>query len=89
VRRFVPAQRYPSIYLTNGVVVAEEAQINNSQRPVARGKLTVRQAASVAGGLAVLSFVGSFAVGSLMVWSVVMALALGWLYSSPPLYLKR
>ena len=78
-----------SVYIFNGVMDVEEDRINASSRPVARGKLRVAHAASVAGSLAVLSVLGSFAVGSLMVWSVVMALALGWLYSGPPLYLKR
>jgi 4-hydroxybenzoate polyprenyltransferase len=78
-----------SVYILNGVMDVEEDRINSSSRPVARGKLSVAQAAGVAGGLAVLSVVGSFALGSLMVCSVVVALALGWLYSGPPFYLKR
>ncbi len=78
-----------SVYILNGIMDLEEDRINASSRPVASGKLKVTQAAGVAGGLAVLSVVGSFAVGSTMVWSVVVALALGWLYSGPPFYLKR
>lgn len=78
-----------SVYILNGVMDVEEDQINNSSRPVASGKLRVVQAAGVAGGLAVLGVSGSFALGGLMVWSVVVALALGWLYSGPPFYLKR
>lgn len=78
-----------SIYILNGVMDVEEDQINGSSRPVASGKLKVTQAATAAGGLAVLSVVGSLTLGSLMVWSVVALLALGWLYSGPPLYLKR
>ena len=78
-----------SVYILNGVMDVEEDQINGSSRPVARGKLKVTQAAGVAGGLAALSVIGSLALGSLMVWSVVVALALGWLYSGPPFYLKR
>jgi 4-hydroxybenzoate polyprenyltransferase len=78
-----------SVYIFNGVMDVEEDRINASSRPVARGKLRVAQAASVAGGLAVVSVVGSFALGSLMVGSVAVALALGWLYSGPPFYLKR
>jgi 4-hydroxybenzoate polyprenyltransferase len=78
-----------SAYILNGVMDVEEDRINGSSRPVASGKLKVAQAAGVAGGLAVLSVVGSFALGSLMVWSVIVALALAWLYSGPPLYLKR
>jgi 4-hydroxybenzoate polyprenyltransferase len=78
-----------SIYILNGVMDVEEDQINGSSRPIASGKLKVAQAAAAAGGLAVLSVAGSLALGSLMVWSVVVLLALGWFYSGPPLYLKR
>lgn len=67
----------------------EEDQITGSSRPVARGKLKVVQAAGAVLGLAILSVVGSLVLGSLMVWSVLVALALGWLYSGPPFYLKR
>lgn len=78
-----------SAYILNGVMDVEEDRINGSSRPVARGKLKVAQAAGVAGGLAVLGVVGGLALGSLMAWSVVAALSLGWLYSGPPFYLKR
>ncbi len=78
-----------SVYVFNGVMDVEEDQINGSLRPVASGKLKIAQATGVAGGLAALSVIGSLALGSLMVWSVVVALALGWLYSGPPFYLKR
>lgn len=78
-----------SVYILNGVMDVEEDRINGSSRPVASGKLTVAQAAGIAGRLAVLSVVGGFALGSLMVCSVVVALVLGWLYSGPPFYLKR
>ena len=78
-----------SVYILNGVMDVEEDQINGSSRPVASGKLKVAQAAATAGGFAVLSVVGSLALGSLMVGSVVVALVLGWLYSGPPFYLKR
>lgn len=78
-----------SVYILNGVMDVEEDRINGSSRPVASGKLSVAQATWVTAGLAVLSVVGSFALGSLMVLSVVVLLALGWLYSGPPLYLKR
>jgi 4-hydroxybenzoate polyprenyltransferase len=73
----------------NGVMDVEEDRINGSSRPVASGKLRVAHAAGVTGGLAALSVAGSFALGSTMVWSVVVLLALGWLYSGPPFYLKR
>src|SRR5919199_4456686 len=78
-----------SVYIFNGVMDVEEDRINGSSRPVASGKLRVAHAAGVTGGLAALSVTGSFALGSTMVWSVVVLLALGWLYSGPPFYLKR
>ncbi len=78
-----------SAYILNGVMDVEEDQINGSSRPVASGKLKVAQAAGIAGGLAGLSILGSFALGGLMVLSVAVALVLAWLYSGPPLYLKR
>jgi 4-hydroxybenzoate polyprenyltransferase len=78
-----------SVYILNGVMDVEEDRINNSSRPLASGKLTVAQAASVTAGLALLSTMGSFALGGLMAGSVVTLLALGWLYSGPPFYLKR
>ncbi len=78
-----------SVYIINGVMDVEEDRVNGSSRPVATGKLTVRQAAGVAGGLAVLSVAGSFLLGGLMVCSVAAALVMGWLYSGPPFYLKR
>src|ERR687886_1192506 len=78
-----------SVYILNGVMDVEEDRINSSSRPVARGKLKVAHAAGVSGGLAALSVAGSFALGSTMVWSVVVLLALGWFYSGPPFYLKR
>ncbi len=78
-----------SVYILNGVMDVEEDRINGSSRPIASGKLKVEQAAGVTAGLAVLSVAGSFALGGLMVGSVVVLLALGWLYSGPPFYLKR
>lgn len=78
-----------SVYILNGVMDVEEDQVNGSSRPVARGKLTVAQAAGVASGLAVLSIAGGFALENTMAWSIIAALGLGWLYSGPPFYLKR
>jgi 4-hydroxybenzoate polyprenyltransferase len=78
-----------SVYILSGVMDVEEDLINGSSRPVASGKLTVAQAASVTTGLSVPSVTGSFALRGLMVWSVIVLLALGRLYWGPPLYLKR
>src|SRR5215212_2004128 len=65
-----------SVYIFNGVMDVEEDRINSSSRPVARGKLKVTHAAGVSVGLAALSVAGSFALGSTMVWSVVVLLTL-------------
>jgi len=78
-----------SVYILNGVMDVEEDRINGSSRPVASGKLSVAHATWVTVGLAVLSVLGSFALGGSMAWSVVVLLALGWIYSGPPFYLKR
>src|SRR3954466_11060842 len=78
-----------SVYILNGIMDVDEDRINGSSRPVASGKLAVAHAAWVTAGLAVLSVVGSVALGGSMVWSIVVLLALGWLYSGPPFYLKR
>lgn len=76
-----------SIYILNGVMDVEEDRINRSARPVARGDLTVAQAAAAAMILATLGLVGTLVLE--MGWNVTAMLALGWLYSGPPLYLKR
>ena len=51
-----------SVYILSGVMDVEEDLINGSSRPVASGKLTVAQAASVTTGLWVPSVTGSFAL---------------------------
>lgn len=78
-----------SVYILNGVMDIEEDRINGSSRPVASGKLGITRAAGIAAGLGALSVVGGLLLGSLMACSVATALALGWLYSGPPFYLKR
>src|SRR4051794_22697314 len=67
-----------SIYLLNGIMDVEGDQINGSSRPVARGKLTITQAASVAATLAAISLLGSYASGGMMIGCVVAILFLGW-----------
>ena len=52
------------VYILNGIMDIKEDQVNGSSRPVASGKLKVAQAAGAADGLAVLSVVGSLALGS-------------------------
>jgi len=78
-----------SIYILNGVMDVEEDRLNNSARPMARGKLTVAQAAGAAAALGVLGFAGGLALGAQLARDIAAALGLGWLYSGPPVYLKR
>jgi 4-hydroxybenzoate polyprenyltransferase len=78
-----------SVYVLNGAMDTEEDRINRSGRPVARGDLPVAHAIGAAAALAALGVLGGLVLGGPMAWSVTLALALGWLYSGPPLYLKR
>lgn len=84
------ASTMSSVYVLNGAMDVKEDRINRSSRPVARGDLTVAQAAGATAILAVLGVTGSFAwVGGVLAVDAAAVLALGWLYSGPPLYLKR
>lgn len=78
-----------AIYLLNGVTDAEEDRINASSRPISRGALSPRTAALGVAVLATASLAGAFVSGNPAWWSVAALLALGWLYSAPPLRLKR
>ena len=78
-----------SVYIMNGVMDVEEDRGNGSSRPVARGGLTVAQATGAAAVLGSSSLAGGFALGGVLGWSILAALALGWLYSVPPFCLKR
>jgi len=73
----------------NGAMDVEEDRVNSSERPVARGALTVPRAVGAAAGLAALAVAGGVLLAGPIIWSVAAALALGWSYSGPPLYLKR
>lgn len=77
-----------AIYLLNGATDVEEDRINASPRPVARGTLNPTTAALGVAALATASLTGALMVGPAW-WSVAALLALGWLYSAPPLRLKR
>lgn len=78
-----------SVYILNGVMDIKEDRINRSQRPVASGDLPAMRAAAVAAGLALIGVVGAFSFSFYLGLSVTVALLLGWLYSGPPVYLKR
>lgn len=78
-----------SVYVLNGSMDVEEDTINRSARPVARGDLTAAQATVAAALLAGVGVAGSFVMGAALTLHVTAVLALGWLYSGPPFYLKR
>lgn len=78
-----------SVYLVNGLMDVEEDTVNGSVRPLAGGRLSVRAATVVAAALAVAGTLGAWAVDPLVGLGAAVALALGWLYSGPPVYLKR
>jgi 4-hydroxybenzoate polyprenyltransferase len=75
-------------YLFNGVMDVEEDRRNGSDRPIARGDLSLRRAAGVTMATALLALVLSASVAGLVGW-VIVFLALGWVYSAPPLAAKR
>lgn len=78
-----------AIYLFNGVTDITEDRINGSHRPIARGDLDPRAAAVVAAGAAVLALAATLGLPSPMTWIIAVNLVLGYLYSGPPLPLKR
>lgn len=77
------------VYLFNGVMDVREDGINGSRRPIASGDLSPRTAALVAAAAAALAVAGGLVLGNPAAWTVPAALALGYLYSGPPWYLKR
>jgi 4-hydroxybenzoate polyprenyltransferase len=78
-----------AVYLLNGVTDVEEDRINGSGRPVASGALGLGEARFGVAILAGLALLGAAVLGRPPLWAVLAALALGWAYSGPPLYLKR
>lgn len=76
-------------YLYNGIQDVEEDRANGSSRPVARGELKVPHAMLAVGVFGALGLIGSIFTYRDLVWGVVAMFVMGWLYSGPPLYLKR
>lgn len=76
-------------YIYNGVRDLEEDRENVSGRPIACGKLSVRQAMVVIGGLGTLGLLGGILMHRELVWALAVMAVMGWLYSGPPLCLKR
>lgn len=77
-----------SVYLFNGARDVDEDRQNGSDRPIARGDLSVRLADRVAAGGALAAVLMSFTVPGLTVW-ILPFLATGWAYSTPLLAAKR
>ncbi|MFE1174828.1 UbiA family prenyltransferase [Streptomyces sp. NPDC058773] len=75
-------------YLFNGVMDVEEDRRNGSDRPIARGDLSLRKAAGVTLTAVLLALLLSAATTGLLGWTLAF-LALGWVYSAPPLAAKR
>lgn len=79
-----------AVYVFNGATDVEEDEANRSARPIASGRLAAGRAVRAAVGLGVSGVLGSVALGLHGVAAAAaMALALGVLYSAPPLRLKR
>jgi 4-hydroxybenzoate polyprenyltransferase len=78
-----------AVYLLNGVADVVEDRVNGSPRPVASGALGPEEARAGVAILAGLALLGAAVLGRPPLWGVLAALALGWAYSGPPLYLKR
>ncbi|MEW1751158.1 UbiA family prenyltransferase [Streptomyces angustmyceticus] len=75
-------------YLFNGVMDVDEDRRNHSERPIARAALPLRRAVAVTLTAALLALLLSALCGGLIGW-VVAFLALGWVYSAPPLAAKQ
>ncbi|WP_405776280.1 UbiA family prenyltransferase [Streptomyces sp. NBC_00859] len=76
-------------YLLNGVTDVREDRANRSRRPIARGDLPVRTAATVTGVLAGAALAsGAIAGDGVLMW-VAVFLLLGFVYSARPVQAKR
>ncbi|MEW9534556.1 UbiA family prenyltransferase [Microbispora sp. NPDC049125] len=78
-----------SVYLFNGVMDVREDKINGSRRPIARGDLDPDVALVYVLCGAAVSLTGALLLRGPTIWLVAAVLALGYLYSGPPYYLKR
>lgn len=78
-----------AIYVYNGVQDVEEDRVNGSGRPIARGDLGVTEAMAAVGVLGALGLLGGILMHRDLVWALAAMLVMGWMYSGPPLYLKR
>jgi 4-hydroxybenzoate polyprenyltransferase len=77
------------VYLFNGITDLAEDRVNGSLRPIARGDLPPKVASWVSVSAATAALAGGILLGGQFRWLVPVLLALGFLYSGPPCYLKR
>ncbi|MFE3001013.1 UbiA family prenyltransferase [Nocardia sp. NPDC059246] len=77
------------VYLMNGIADGVNDRINGVGRPIGRGDLDPRDAAAVTQLAAIAALVLALHVGITMAVLVSVFLALGYLYSVPPIQLSR
>jgi 4-hydroxybenzoate polyprenyltransferase len=78
-----------SVYILNGLMDVTEDRANGSKRPIACGALSERQATRAVITLAGLGLLLAALTPLRTLLMVIVALALGWMYSGPPWYVKR
>ncbi len=78
-----------AVYLYNGITDRIEDRRNGSARPIARGTLSARSAALAVAAAAVVALAAGAAVGPGCLALTALFLAAGYVYSGPPLALKR
>ncbi|MGE5393048.1 MAG: UbiA family prenyltransferase [Candidatus Saccharibacteria bacterium] len=64
-------------------------RVSNSERPLARGRLTEEGLSDFNFGFLVLALTGSYLAGPVVFYAVLVALMASYIYSAPPLRLKR
>jgi 4-hydroxybenzoate polyprenyltransferase len=77
------------VYAFNGITDVVEDRANGSSRPIASGQLGPRSALVVAAAAAALAVLGGLALGADATVLVLLQLALGYVYSGPPVHGKR
>ncbi|MFE3028230.1 UbiA prenyltransferase family protein [Nocardia tengchongensis] len=77
------------VYLMNGIADGENDRINGVGRPISRGALDPRDAATVVQLTAVVALLLGLHIGISMAALVLAFLTLGYLYSMPPTQLSR
>jgi 4-hydroxybenzoate polyprenyltransferase len=78
-----------AVYLVNGVSDAVEDSINKPTRPIPAGALAASAAIRVAVAASVVASLGALVVGVRFLGLTAAFLLLGWVYSVPPVAVKR